>query len=250
MRNCNNLLAALAISLAFSAPASAGALNDLVAVSSDISYAKTAPRPDKLIRAPRRGIPITDYDRLAGQPGYSDIDSRKDLTSAERAAFNTYKSSAFYDCIQRFLFTSGADTSFCSLMRGNVKDNIDRIKMDMDAVFRRSKLLPGGLYLFRGQNDLTENIGAIIERKGFTSTSLAPEEARKFYRGTMLVIGIPTGGHPGVLVSRWEKEVLLPANSRFIILDKQQVNGETRILLEACRTSCSPGPVPANWEQF
>ncbi|MGZ3797929.1 MAG: ADP-ribosyltransferase, partial [Pseudobdellovibrionaceae bacterium] len=102
-----------------------------------------------------------------------------------------------------------------------------------------SPSLPGGLFLFRGQSDIQLVKGEIFERKEFTSTSLNPHEAEKFNRGALLYIRIPPRGYPGILTGKWEEEVLLPAGTRFLIVDrKSNSEGLLRILVEPCMETC------------
>ncbi len=197
------------------------------------------------------GIIATSYEDLAGQLGYFDFESRTDLSENERTALTAYKSGARYDCIQLYLFNSGAVDGFsCSYMSGDPAKRIPAIIAGSDSALARSKKLPGGLFLFRGQGKITEEPGAVLQRKAYTSTSLSPGEARKFYKGALLAIKIPAGGSQGLLMTKWEEEVLLPRDARFLILDKKRVNGEDRVLAEVCGKTCEFTPPNDNWWDF
>jgi hypothetical protein len=195
------------------------------------------------------------YKDLSERLGYSGYETRKDLSPEEALALHNYKIGTGYNCIQSFLFESTRDKNGCFFL--DQYDKPHRVQSDavkaviekIDATLMRSKPIPGGLYLFRGQRQ-SYDIGSVFTRKGYTSTSASIDEARKFYSGSLLVIRVPKKGFPGMLMGEWEEEVLLPRNTTFMVIDIKQVNNENRILVEPCLDRCVPTGPTKGWENY
>ncbi|MGZ6472990.1 MAG: ADP-ribosyltransferase [Bdellovibrio sp.] len=206
-----------------------------------------------------RGKYITSYSDFSRITKNTNFQFRQDFTAKEKTALANYKSTAVYDCIQGFLFEQDMlNKNECYVMDGTQKfhrarlSEIFEIVSGIDSAITKSQKLPEGLYLFRGQEDLDESAnGSVFLRKGYTSTSFNPHEAKKFYRGVILVIRIPKSGFRGIVMGPWEEEVLLPRNTAFLIVDTKIVNGEKRVLVEPCiNGNCGRSEPTVNWENF
>lgn len=198
---------------------------------------------------------VFTYEALAKKMGYFDFNSVKSLTEAEKTALQKYKISTNFECIQQYLFTpESVEWAYCDLMTdrnpraGDVTDIVNMIQ-ELDSAFPKQARLPEGLLLFRGQGQPEFN-RTVFTRSGYTSTSVDPNEALAFYKGAMLVIRIPKGGFPGLLMGAWEKEVLLPRNTSFVVIDTRIVKGQLRYLIEPCEGRCMPGLPYQDWEKF
>lgn len=196
------------------------------------------------------------YKDLSERLGYSGYETRKDLSPEEALALRNYKIGVGYNCIQSFLFESPGDKYGCYFLDQHDKpyrvqsdDGVRAVIKKIDAALMRSKPIPGGIYLFRGQSH-SDDMGSVFTRKGYTSTSVSIHEARKFYRGSLLVIRIPKTGFPGMLMGEWEEEVLLPRNTTFMVIDIKQVHNENRILVEPCLDRCVPTAPAKGWENY
>ncbi|MNT41710.1 ADP-ribosyltransferase exoenzyme [compost metagenome] len=108
----------------------------------------------------------------------------------------------------------------------------------IDSAIKKSKPLPANLLLYRGQDFEEFRVGGTFQRKGYTSTSVSLDEARKFDKGALLVIKIPQKGFPGILMGQWEEEVLLPRNTTFKVLKVQTTGDENLVYVEPCIGSC------------
>lgn len=198
---------------------------------------------------------IYSYQALAQKMGYLDFRSLDTLTEAQKTALQNYKTSTTFECIQQYLFTpESVEWAYCDFISsrnhrdGDVTD-ITNVIAEIDSTFQKPQRLPEGLLLFRGQTQPEIKKAAFI-RLGYTSTSVDPNEALPFYKGAMLVIRIPKKGFPGLLMGNWEKEVLLPRNTSFVIVDTKTVNGQLRYLVEPCDVQCTPGLPHRDWEKF
>lgn len=187
------------------------------------------------------------YFDLAKKVGYLDYADRMDLTPAEITALYNYKLGDGYHCIQGLLFGQPDNNSqtcyFASSPQGGTRRYAQpqdvRVTIgQIDSAMKKSKPLPANLLLYRGQDSEEFRVGGTFQRKGYTSTSVNLDEARKFDKGALLVIKIPQKGFPGILMGEWEEEVLLPRNTTFKILKIQNTNNEHFVYVEPCIGSC------------
>ncbi len=191
-------------------------------------------------------VTVTSYKHFSTSIGYQDYTTRTDLTESQKLALDNYKSTAVYELIQGYLVDSEKykdESVFVINSQHKIEKRnstiLGEFSDEIQNAIYNSPILPGGLYLFRGQSDIQLGIGESFKRKGFTSTSLNPNEANKFNRGSLLYIRIPPNGFPGILTGRWEEEVLLPFGTTFLIIDrKMNENGNSRILVEPCFKKC------------
>lgn len=194
------------------------------------------------------------YAELGQAMGYSDFKNLNGLSASQRNILQNYKTSSAYECLKQFLTTpKDVEWAFCDLMTNRPHQNgdttdIENAIAEIDLAFEKSPRLPEGLILYRGQKP--PEYEDFINMPAYTSTSVDPNEALIFYKGAMLVIRIPKGGFPGLLMGAWEQEILLPRNTMFKILDTKTVNGQLRILVEPCEGQCQPSHPYPNWEKF
>src|SRR5690606_16571358 len=112
---------------------------------------------------------VTSYNQFSTSIGYQGYSTRIDLTENQKIALDNYKSTAVYDLIQGYLNDSEKYLNQ-SVFVINSQHKIEKrnstilgeFAKEIQSAIHMSPILPGGLYLFRGQSDVQLSIGEIF----------------------------------------------------------------------------------------
>lgn len=148
----------------------------------------------------------------------------KTLTGPEKSGVQTYTGSAYYE-MNSYLRSNGVTSTRYTTAIKNCQSALSKASLPQDTIVRRGadyNMLDG-----LGVGKVTPNsksnfIGAIVEDKGFMSTSPAPQGGFT-YRDIEYVIKVPKGSQAMYVDSiskhKGEEELLINCGSKFMVED-------------------------------
>ena len=201
----------------------AGSADDLVAWKAKVaakSATKIAKKADDAFDAAKWYESVKSND-MQKMNGWTD-DWLQQISNSEKGAVTTYTSNAYRE-INGYLRGTRSSTSYESVI-ADCKSALSKAKLPQDTVVRRGsdynmlKDLGVGNISPQNKNNV---IGAIVQDKGFTSTSPSPHGG--FSGDIEYVIKVPKGSQAMYVdsISRFsgEQELLINCDSKYVVED-------------------------------